>query len=91
MLNGESDDCKKAVIDEIPVETGTRWSLQVFGNGSTLMEKQHGVIFALGIRIPGVKDTKEFLQELHVGLDVANDVDLIEEDQGVEDGESWVI
>lgn len=55
------------------------------------MEKQHGVIFAFGIRIPGVKDTKKLLQELHVGLDVANDVDLIEEDQGVEDGESWVI
>lgn len=81
------------MVDEVCKQVPAGLGLEVLCNAHALVEELDGVFtFAsFGGRGLGSEEGEEFAEEGGVGLQVLDDVDLVEEDEGVEDGESRVV
>lgn len=91
MFHSKGDNCKESVADKVCKEVGTGWRLEVFCNCRALMKKLNRILFLLVVCVFGVKYREEFIQKWGIGLEVLDDVDLVEKYQRVEDGESRII
>lgn len=55
------------------------------------MKELHRIVFSFRVRIPRVENREEFLEKGAIGLDIIQDLNLVEENQGIEDGKSRVV
>jgi len=58
MLDGECDDLKQTMGNEVRKEVRTSWSLEVLCNGRALVQEMYSVLLALCVRVLGVKDSE---------------------------------
>lgn len=91
MSNRIVDHRKETVVDEVCKQIRSRGSLECFGYGCALVEESHSVILLHGVHATGTKQSKKLIQKGRALLEMLNDVDLVEEDEGVENRKGWVI
>lgn len=93
VFDGECNDGKEAVVDQVCKQVAAGLGLEVLCNAHALVEELDGVFALAGFGGRGLwgEEGEEFAEEGGVGLQVLDDVDLVEEDEGVEDGEGWVV
>ena len=78
-------------MDKVVVESGANGSLEVFGNGTALLDEANGVLAFPGIDVGIVDDAEEVVEEGGIRLQVSDNVHLMKKDERVEDGEGRII
>lgn len=89
--DSKGDDIEKAITDEVGEQVGAGGSLQILRDSSALVEKVYGVFSSFAFWALHIKDGKELLEKGGVTLEMLNDVNLVEEDDGVEDRKGRVV
>jgi len=91
VTQGESQDVQQTSLDEVVIELSARLCLYVFRDGGAVGDEEHSILLALLVGIRRTEDGEEFGEECDIGLYVVDNVDLVEENQRVEDGEGGVV
>lgn len=64
---------------EVCEEVGAGRGLEVFCNGCALVKELHSVFFSLVVCVFRVEYREKFVEERRVGLEVLDDINLVEE------------
>ncbi len=84
------------VLQEAAVQRCARLRLDVLGDGTALLDEEHGVgptliAAAAGLVRGGTEDAKELLDDGRVAMQMLDDVDVVKEDDGIKNGEGGVV
>ena len=70
---------------------GARLHLETLGNGAAALNEQNSVLLPLRVELEIMEDGEEFLQKRDVSLQMLDDLNLVEEDERIQDGEGGVV
>lgn len=79
------------MTDEVLVEVCPRLHLDVLRNRAAVLNEQHRLLLLCHVLLLVAKYRKQLPQEALVGNDVVDNIDLVEEDEGIEDGEGGIV